>query len=100
MGKGKGVKEFKSAFEEVRLPTSEKSESAEAAPVDIRWIDDDSAFAILPETCRGAVVELLARHKTANADTVGPTLTAWEEWLLAQDAEISEPEAKRARTGA
>jgi len=102
--KGQDADSLRSAFAEIKAP-SENDES-QAADVQIRWIDDDNAFAVLPESCSAAVAAMLQRVKAAGNEEGGFTFTAGEEWFAAQTAAASpcdskdaeERRPKRART--
>lgn len=96
--KGRDAAELRAAFSDVRGPSGDP---IEATDVQIRWIDDDSAFAVLPEPCAGAVTKMLEGEQTG-----GLTLTSGDRWFAAQGCE-PEPEGsegppaqKRARTSA
>jgi poly(A)-specific ribonuclease len=90
--KGRSADDLCGAFAEIK------------APVQIRWIDDDSAFAVLPEACAEEVSALVGRASPID----GLTLTLGNEWFASQTAKAeasengstgdAEPSAKRART--
>merc|ERR1712139_449176 len=103
--KGHDVKFVQDAFAEA----SEISEGLKGTNVEIRWIDDDSAFVILPEACKEGLTAMLQNPKFSGGDAGngGLKLTCWSDWLSAQTVEASamaddvkEPELKRARTSA
>mmetsp|Transcript_27351 Transcript_27351/g.64259 ORF Transcript_27351/g.64259 Transcript_27351/m.64259 type:complete len:553 (+) Transcript_27351:119-1777(+) len=98
--KGRDAKDLREAFAEVKAPGS-----ADAPNVQISWIDDDSAFAVLPMACGDALSAKLQSSRTEG----GLHFTPGEEWFAAQTAaeacraeeagpEAGAPPAKRART--
>eukprot|EP00931_Biecheleriopsis_adriatica_P094185 TRINITY_DN67867_c0_g1_i1.p1 TRINITY_DN67867_c0_g1~~TRINITY_DN67867_c0_g1_i1.p1 ORF type:complete len:554 (+),score=159.35 TRINITY_DN67867_c0_g1_i1:51-1712(+) len=93
--KGRAGDALRTAFAEVKASEGDSSEPAE---VQIKWINDDSAFAVLPESCSAAVAEMLKRVKAAGGTVDGLTFTAGEEWFASQAAGKDEPPAKRQRT--
>ena len=50
--------------------------------IEIRWIDDDSAFVILPEVCRDDITAMVRDRATAGSEVGGLTFTSWSDWLL------------------
>lgn len=96
--KGRDNTDFKNAFAEIQAP-SENGDAPGAVEMEIRWIDDDSAFAVLPEACRDAVAKMIERGAAAGGNVDGLVLTSWNEWLSSQTvADIAEePPQKRAR---
>merc|ERR1712176_934006 len=58
--KGKSEQWVKSIFSDV----IKSCEDAKDASTEVRWIDDNAAFAILPEACKEALSQ-----KVANADS-------------------------------
>merc|ERR1712176_861003 len=95
--KGKSEQWVKSIFSDV----IKLCEDPKDTTIEIRWIDDDAAFAILPDGCKAPLSEKIA---SANcADNV--KLTSWDTWLSAKKTtdcsateEAKEPAQKRART--
>ena len=96
-----------SAFAGITAPVpdgSAKPSMADADPVvaadlSVRWINDDSAFVVLPEACRGQVQAMLS---AAPDGRDGLMFTHLEDWAAAQDkAEDvdTEPVRKRMRVG-
>lgn len=75
--KGCDVSDVRNVFAEIKAPGG-----TEAASVQIYWVDDDSAFVVLPEACAEA---LSAKLQASRKD--GPfTLTPGEEWFKEQAA--------------
>ncbi|CAE8640375.1 unnamed protein product [Polarella glacialis] len=112
--RGHDEADLKAAYAQIKAPPKAEKEEA-AAAVQVRWLDDDSAFAVLPEDCRGEVETFLAEQQAAQkareeapqvegqAAKAGFSFTAGEEWFAAQRASTEakageEPPAKRART--
>lgn len=97
--KGREEKSLRSAFTEIQVPGGEGS-------IEIRWIDDDSAFAILPETCGEAVAAMLDRVGLGGGKIDGLSLAPFSDWRSAQgvpdasDEAVKEPALKRARISA
>ncbi|CAK0811047.1 unnamed protein product, partial [Prorocentrum cordatum] len=85
--KGRSAADLRAAFSDARGPSGDP---IEAADVQIRWIDDDSAFAVLPEPCAGAVAKLLGAGPVG-----GLTLTSGDSWFAAQGCEAEPPAQKR-----
>lgn len=96
--KGRDAKDFKSAFAEIKAP-GDNGEALDAAEIETRWIDDDSAFAVLPEACKDAVAKMLENASAAGGEVGGLTFTSWEDWLSAQGATdaAEEPPLKKAK---
>lgn len=86
--KGWSADDFKNAFKfaEIKAPSEETSHTTENYQIEIRWIDDDSAFAVFPETSREAVAKMLDRIRSAAGDSGRLKLTSWEDWLSAKNA--------------
>ena len=85
--------------------------------IQISWIDEDSAFVILPEAFRDDITAMVRDRATASSEVGGLTFTCWSDWLLETkkpgDEEVSmlfgqlqltsgveEPAHKRARSSA
>lgn len=105
--KGRNEKYLKTAITAYKAPASEVCEVLSETDIDVKWIDDDSAFIILAEKRAGLVSAMLGDTKDSvepfGADG-GLKLTSFNEWLSAQNAsdseEVKEPDAKRARLSA
>merc|ERR1711879_310842 len=82
---GKNVEQFKSSFTEITVPldiaegtaNAEKPPSTQPARMDIRWINDDSAFAIFPAECMETVAEFLRRTEGSKDGLVLQSFDAW-----------------------
>jgi len=88
--KGLDDKPLKAAFTSL--------EGIEGIDIEVRWLDDDSAFAILPESFAEAVAALIDKPAEGKLK-----LGSWSSWLAArskEDADAAEPPLKRARTDA
>mmetsp|Transcript_102272 Transcript_102272/g.305372 ORF Transcript_102272/g.305372 Transcript_102272/m.305372 type:complete len:555 (-) Transcript_102272:70-1734(-) len=96
---GWDVAKTREVFAEIKAPGG-----TAPASVQIFWIDDDSAFFVLPTECSEALAAKLERSRTES----GLTLTPGEEWFAEQAqsdvwgaeeaAAEGAPPAKRART--
>jgi len=102
--KGRDDKCLRAAFAEIQAPGSEGNSALKSNDIEIRWIDDDSAFAVLPETCADAVNAMLERVQCGGGRLEGLSLTSWSDWRSAQDVpensrdnDMEEPPLKRAR---
>eukprot|EP00930_Biecheleria_cincta_P054952 TRINITY_DN41328_c0_g1_i1.p1 TRINITY_DN41328_c0_g1~~TRINITY_DN41328_c0_g1_i1.p1 ORF type:complete len:605 (+),score=133.46 TRINITY_DN41328_c0_g1_i1:63-1817(+) len=84
--KGWSADAFKNALAEIKAPRKENDDTAEAGEMEIRWLDDDSAFAVFPETCREAVAKMLGRDGSSPGDAGKLQLTSWDDWLSARSA--------------
>lgn len=86
--KGWNADEFKNAFAsaQIKAPSEVTGDTTETSDMEIRWIDDDSAFAVLPESRREAVAKMLERIGSAAGDTGRLKLTSWDDWLSARNA--------------
>lgn len=94
--KGLPADRLRGVFSDIKKPGDEQP-----ADLSISWINDDSAFVVLPEVCAHSVAAMLERSRS----TLGITLTPGEEWLAAETAAFVEeaaaavePPSKRART--
>uniref|UniRef100_A0A7S1RLQ3 Uncharacterized protein n=1 Tax=Alexandrium catenella TaxID=2925 RepID=A0A7S1RLQ3_ALECA len=92
------LNDVKKIFAEIKGPGG-----AEAAPVQISWIDDDSAFVVLPEACAEALSAKLQSSRKDGAFTLTPgeewfaEQAATEVWGAEEVAADGQPPAKRAR---
>lgn len=98
--KGLAVSDVQKAFADIKAPNSVDG-SQDAVKLNIRWIDDSSAFVILPTACASAVVAMLEKCRSLGAINFTPE----DEWFAsrtaAADKEASEGDGaamKRART--
>lgn len=105
--KGKDEKYAKKAFADVKAAVHDNGENKQNGEVKediiIRWVDDDSAFAVLPEACCSAVSAMLEKAKCADGENGGLKFTSWNDWLSAQVAPEEaedEPPRKRAKISA
>ena len=80
--KGRDTSYLKAAFGHIKVRTGKKSKALKDTDIEIRWIDDDSAFVILPEVCRDDITAMLRDRATAGSDVGGLTFTSWSDWLL------------------
>jgi len=104
--RGKNDQFLKGAFADVKAPGGESSGALKDTDLCTRWIDDDSAFVILPEACKDALAPML--EKNGAEDHVGGLqFTSLEDWLSskrkavsAAAADAKEPAQKRARISA
>lgn len=77
---------FKNALAEIKASSKENEDASETGEMEIRWLDDDSAFAVFPETCREAVTKMLGRDEIPPGDAGKLTLTSLEDWLSTRSA--------------
>jgi len=101
--KGRDDKYLREAFANIKIPGDENDEVEKKIDMEVRWMDEDSAFAIFPDSYKDAVSAILDRPKNEGSSL---TCTSWNEWLSAQnatetaiaDVDVQEPALKRART--
>lgn len=113
---GKNVADLKSSFREIKAPGkavegngARDDKPLEPARVDVRMINDESAFVIFPHDCEDAVTEFLKR--TGGLKN-GLSMQTFEEWCVSRGVEKTavparmkreaseplEPPAKRAKS--
>mmetsp|Transcript_62751 Transcript_62751/g.147140 ORF Transcript_62751/g.147140 Transcript_62751/m.147140 type:complete len:542 (+) Transcript_62751:68-1693(+) len=99
--KGRSASDFSSSLQSILIELH-KRKNVEAefnAPFQIRWIDDDSAFAVFSEESSGLIAEICDEAQAAGGDVGGLHFMPGETWFKAQAAETgaAEPPRKRAR---
>lgn len=102
--KGHDDKYARAAFVGLKATLDENSEDLKATQLEMRWIDDNTAFAIVPETFKDALTAMLGKVAPADGDAA-LRFTSMEDWVSAQsspdiamDCDAKEPPQKRART--
>jgi len=111
--KGRDEKHLKNAFAlmmntfDVKAPAGENADSKQNGDskedIAVRWLDDDSAFVVLPEAKASVVTAMLEKAQAADGANGGLKFTSWNDWLSAQTAPENledEPPRKRAKTSA
>merc|ERR1740138_1178077 len=83
--KGRAEKDIKTAFSGLKVEGDETSDGLKDTAIQLKWLDDDSAFAIMPETCRKAVAAMLESEGVANG-IGGMKLTSFGDWAAACSA--------------
>jgi len=79
--KGRRPPDLRKVFEHIKMA------DGQPAPVDVRFVDENSSFAILPEECRSDVSSMLAKPDGRVAG--GFTLTPYEEWYAMEIAALT-----------
>jgi len=102
--KGKDDKYARAALAGLKATTDENSEILKDTDLEMRWIDDDNAFAIVPETYKDALTAMLEKVASTDGDAA-LRFSSLDEWLSAKssadtamDCDVKEPPQKRART--
>jgi hypothetical protein len=91
--KGRDEKYLKRAIVEVKVPGAENGDSQISADkVVVRWLDDDSAFVILPEACSSIAAAVLG---SAEGENGALKFKSWNDWLSAQTASEKTASEKR-----
>lgn len=95
--KGRGVQDLQDSLQVVLKDVAKKHQNCEQLPTDyeIKWVDDDSAFAIFSEKARELVDMVCAETEVTGAN--GLNFTLGEHWFAASNPDADLPPRKRPR---